>query len=175
MRQVRVGLSCLFALYGVAILAAPDSWSFIDNINLPIHETGHLVFAPFGEPLDILGGTLLQLLLPMAFAWHFTVQRDEHAASLGVWWVGQNCINIARYIADAQIMELPLVGGGEHDWNIMLSDWGVLHNAPQYANLVRGFGVLVMLVATVWGLFAAMDQRVRLPAARTSLGAERRR
>ena len=104
-------------------------------------------------------GTILQLLLPLAFAAYFTMQRDEHAASIGIWWVGENFVNISTYMADAQVMDLPLVGGGEHDWNHALCPMGRTHHAVQYAQLRAGFGFLVMLVATVWGLFEALDAR----------------
>ena len=175
MRQFRVGLTIALAMYGVAILAAPESWSFVDNINLPVHETGHLVFAPFGDTLQLLGGSVLQLLLPLAFAAYFTMHRDEHAASIGIWWVGQNFVNISTYMADAQAMDLPLVGGGEHDWHVLLEQWGVLSQAVQYAQFARGFGLLVMLVATVWGLFEALDARVKVPPARARYNHARRR
>lgn len=175
MRQFRVGLTIALAMYGVAILAAPASWSFVDNINLPVHETGHLVFAPFGDTLQLLGGSVLQLLLPLAFAAYFTMHRDEHAASIGIWWVGQNFVNISTYMADAQTMDLPLVGGGEHDWHVLLEQWGVLSQAVQYAQFARGFGLLVMLVATVWGLFEALDARVKVPPARARYNHARRR
>ena len=175
MRQFRVGLTIALAVYGIAILAAPMSWSFIDNINLPVHETGHLMFAAFGDTLQLLGGTLLQLLLPLAFAAYFTMQRDEHAASVGIWWVGQNFVNISTYMSDAQPMSLPLAGGGDHDWNILFSEWGVLTHASQYAQLAHGFGFLVMLVATVWGLFDALDNRQQAPAPRMRYNHARRR
>lgn len=175
MRQFRVGLTIALAMYGVAILAAPESWSFVDNINLPVHETGHLVFAPFGDTLQLLGGSVLQLLLPLAFAAYFTMHRDEHAASIGIWWVGQNFVNISTYMADAQAMDLPLVGGGEHDWHVLLEQWGVLSQAVQYAQFARGFGLLVMLVATVWGLFEALDARVKVPQAKARYNHARRR
>ncbi len=174
MRQLRVGLTIALAVYGVAMLAAPDSWSFMDNVNLPVHETGHLLFAPFGDTLAILGGTLLQLLFPLAFAAYFTLHRDEHAASVGVWWVGQSFVNVSTYMADAQAMELPLVGGGEHDWNMLFTQWGVLSHATQYAQLARGFGFLVMLVAIVWGAFESMDVRPRAPVTRMRSARSRR-
>jgi len=164
MRQFRLGVTALLAVYGLVLLASADSWSFIDNVNLPVHETGHLLFAPFGDTMQLLGGTLLQLLFPLVFAGYFTLQRDEHAASVAVWWVGQNCLNIARYMADAQPMDLPLVGGGEHDWNILFAQWNVLGQSLQYAQLTRGFGVLVMLVACVWGGFEALNRTPRAPA-----------
>jgi hypothetical protein len=175
MRQFRVGLTIALAVYGIAILASPQGWSFVDNINLPVHETGHLVFAPFGDTVQLLGGSILQLLFPLAFAAYFTMQRDEHAASIGIWWVGQNFVHISAYMADAQLMELPLVGGGEHDWNILFADWGVLTYATQYAQFARGFGFLVMLVATVWGLFEALDAKQIAPPARARYNHARRR
>lgn len=32
----------------------------------------------------------------------------------------------AEYLGDAMAMQLPLVGGGTHDWNWLLSHWGLL-------------------------------------------------
>ena len=157
MRQFRVGLTIALAVYGAALLAAQVSWSFIDNINLPVHETGHLVFAAFGDTMQLLGGTVLQLLLPLAIAAYFTAHRDEHAASVAIWWVGQNFMNVSTYMADAQPMSLSLLGGGDHDWSMLFAEWGVLSHATQYAQLAHGFGFLVMLVATVWGLFHALE------------------
>jgi hypothetical protein len=174
MRQFRVGLTIALAVYGVAILAAPLSWSIIDNINLPVHETGHLVFAPFGLTMQLLGGTMLQLLLPLACAAYFTMHGDEHAASVGIWWVGQNFMNISAYMADAQPMSLVFTAGGDHDWNILFGEWGVLTHAAQYAQLAHGFGFLVMLVATVWGLFDALA-REQVPPARLRYNHARRR
>lgn len=161
MRQFRIGLTIALALYAAVLLATSSSWSVIDNVNLPVHEAGHLFFAPLGESMQLLGGTILQLLLPLLFATYFTIHRDEHAASVAIWWVGQNFTNIAVYVGDAQAMELPLVGGGDHDWNLLLSDWGLLSHATQYAHLVNGFGFLVMLVATIWGIFEALDPSSR--------------
>jgi hypothetical protein len=170
MRQLRIGLTAALAVYTIAILLSQEPWSFMDNVNLPIHETGHLVFAPFGDTMMLLGGTILQLLVPLVFAAYFVTKDDEHAASIALWWVGQNCLNISSYIADAQVMELPLVGGGEHDWNLLLSQWGVLPSSTQLANLVHGFGVVLFLTALVWGAFRALDSRVRVTRATVRRG-----
>jgi hypothetical protein len=174
MRQFRVGLTIVLAVYGLAIMAAPVSWSFIDNINVPVHETGHLIFAPFGGTLQLLGGTLLQLLFPLAFAAYFTMHRDEHGASVSIWWVGQNFVNVSTYMADAHPMSLSAVGG-DHDWNMLFAEWGVLSHATQYAQLAHGFGFLVMLVATVWGLFDIFDSRQQAPVTRMRYNHARRR
>ena len=51
MLRGRLPLTCALALYGIAICGAEDSWALLDNVNLPIHETGHLVCAAVGEQL----------------------------------------------------------------------------------------------------------------------------
>jgi hypothetical protein len=46
-------------------------------------------------------------------------------------------------------MELPLVGGGEHDWNYLLSVWGALPRDTQIAHDIRFVGAIVAATA-VW-------------------------
>jgi hypothetical protein len=58
--------------------------------------------------------------------------------------VGQNCWNIARYVADARAQELPLVGGGEHDWAFLLATWGALARDQALARDVRLLGWLLV-------------------------------
>ena len=99
--------------------------------------------------LAALGGTLFQLIVPLAFVVYFWRRGDRHAASVPLWWVGQNCWNIARYVADAQAMELPLVGGGEHDWNFLLTVWGILPQDAALARTIRLVGT-VIVAASVW-------------------------
>ena len=80
----RVGL-VLMSVY-TAWLVLLYRYHFIDNINLLIHEAGHLVFAPFGDVLGMLGGTILQLAFPLFFFVYFwkRAQRFE-AAVCGLW------------------------------------------------------------------------------------------
>ncbi len=101
--------------------------------------------------LAALGGTILQLLLPLAFVAYFWHRADRHAASVALWWVGQNCWNVARYIADARAQELPLVGGGEHDWAFLLAEWGALARDQAIARDVRFIGWVIIGAATWWG------------------------
>ena len=60
--------------------------------------------------MNVLGGTLFQLIVPLTFAGYFAMKHDWHAATVPLWWTGQNCWNIARYISDARAQDLPLVG-----------------------------------------------------------------
>ena len=147
------------AAYGFLCLRAPEERRLLDGVNLAIHETGHLVFAPFGEWMGFLGGTLLQLIFPVAFAARFFRRGEHFAASVCLWWLAQNCWNISVYIADARAQELPLVGGGEHDWFYLLSDAGMLQSDLRISAIVRGTGVMIYLVALGIGAIAAMQRK----------------
>lgn len=153
-RVARVAAVSVLALYGMAILREPG-FTLIDNVNLPIHETGHLVFAPFGELITALGGTLFQLIVPAAFIGYFLRRRDQFAGSVALWWVAENLWNISVYIADAQEQALPLVGGGEHDWAFILAELDVLQQDAQIAAMVRFAGTVLFVVAILWGYASA--------------------
>jgi hypothetical protein len=148
-------LTGALALYGAYDLTHLGRGSLLDGVDLAIHETGHLVFAPLGEVVQFAGGTIMQLLMPAAFVAYFVRRGDRHAASVALWWIAQNCGNIAHYIADAQVQELPLVGGGEHDWTYLLSHFGALGSDAAIARAVTFLGFLILVVATVWGLASA--------------------
>ncbi|MFL5574933.1 MAG: hypothetical protein ACJ79S_03045 [Gemmatimonadaceae bacterium] len=164
-RAARLLLTLALAAYGVACLRSPDEFRLLDNVDLAIHETGHLVFLPFGEFVNFLGGTLFQLIVPAAFVAYFLRQGDRHAACVALWWVAQNCWNVARYVADARAQELPLVGGGEHDWAYLLGELGWLARDQQIAGAVRATGTALLALATAGGLLAARGPRALTPGA----------
>jgi hypothetical protein len=154
-------LTLLLLLYGLYDLTHLGRGTLLDGVDLAIHETGHLVFAPFGEFVGFAGGTLFQLIMPLVFVGYFWRRGDRYAASVVLWWVAQNCGQIAHYIADARAQELPLVGGGEHDWNYLLGRLGLLAHDQGIAHGVVVLGVLLLLGATALGLTSA----ARIPEA----------
>ena len=155
-RVARVAAVTMLAVYGVAIIRDPG-FALIDNVNLPIHETGHIVFGAFGELITALGGTLFQLIVPAVFVGYFLRRRDQFAASVALWWVAENFWNIAVYLADAQEQALPLVGGGEHDWAFILAELDVLQQDARIAAMVRFTGTLLFVVAILWGYMSSAD------------------
>ena len=104
--------------------------SFLHLINLPFHEAGHVLFAPFGSFLMSLGGSVLQVVVPLICAVSFVKREDVYAAWVCVWWAGQSLIDVAPYIADARALQLVLLGGFTgaevegHDWEAILSSLG---------------------------------------------------
>ena len=148
-------LTVALFVWGAYDLAHPGRGTLLDGVDLAIHETGHLVFGPFGEFIGFAAGTLFQLIMPAVFVVYFWRRGDRHAASVALWWIGQNCGHIATYVADARAQELPLVGGGEHDWFYLLSATGQLPHDLGIARAVRSAGVLLLVTSTIWGLVAA--------------------
>lgn len=162
-RNSRLVLLALLAVYGVMCLRNPMAGHIIDSVDLAIHETGHLVFRPFGDVLQFAGGTLFQLIVPVTFLVYFVKfapKRDDFAASVMLWWVAVNLWNIAVYMADARTQALPLVGGGEHDWAYLFGRFGLLRRDTAIAGTVRMLGMLLFVVALVRGYLVA----VRPPA-----------
>jgi hypothetical protein len=151
MARGRLALTAVLTAYGLYYLFFPSHYGLLDHVDLAIHEAGHLVFGPFGEFLGVLGGTLLQLLFPTAFAWYFWRQGDRHAATVAAWWIAQNCWNVSVYVKDARAQELPLVGGGEHDWTYLLEQLGLLEQDQAVGTAVRLAGMVIFAYAALRG------------------------
>lgn len=157
----RLALLAFLAVHGFVIMRDPDYFGLLDNVDLAIHETGHLVFAPFGEWMTAFGGTLFQLVVPLTFVGYFLRRGEWFGGSVCLWWVAQNCWNIARYIADARAQELPLVGGGEHDWFYLLSASRALESDLAIARTVRVVGALIYFCALAFGVITLRNEPVK--------------
>jgi hypothetical protein len=153
-RAGRFALTMLLAVYGFSILKHPDLSDAVYNLDLPIHEFGHYLFWPFGQFMHVAGGTIFQVLFPCAFMVYFAKRKDYHAASVVLWWVAENFWNISVYASDAVATELPLLGGGEHDWSYMLGRLGLLARDQQIGHRFWATGVFLYLIAIGGGLIA---------------------
>ncbi len=142
----------LFAVYVVfARLKSGEDWvPILDSANLVIHEAGHPIVGLLSGRLMVYGGTLFQLLFPALVAWHFRRRGEAVGLAFGLVWLGENLLNVARYMADARVQLLPLVGGGEHDWTEIFSRWGVLDADTRIAGFTAFLGWGLMLAALAW-------------------------
>jgi hypothetical protein len=139
--------------------------SFLHLVNLPFHEAGHVLFAPFGRFMTTLGGSLLQVAVPLICAAVFlTKTRDPFAASAALWWTGQNLMDLAPYIADARALQLVLLGGHTgaevegHDWEYLLQTLGWLHRDVALGRASFAIGAILMSAALAWGAAVLIRQ-----------------
>lgn len=154
-------LAVLFAIYFFWIAFDPMAGSFMDIVDLPIHETGHLIFRLFGEFMMIAGGSLFQVIVPAVFVGYFWWHEKYYSAAIVMFWVGQSIINVYIYAADAVAMKLVLTSGltgsegGFHDWNYMLTTLGLIDSTRVVAGLIRLAGTLTILAAAATSIYFA--------------------
>jgi hypothetical protein len=131
---------------------SPDAMdSFLHLPDLVFHEAGHLIFSPLGQFMSVLGGSLMQVLIPVVCAIAFIRQEQFFGAAIAVWWTGQNLVDLAPYIADARALQLVLLGGRTgaevegHDWEFILTRLRLTHLDVTLGRLAHGLGILIMI------------------------------
>jgi len=140
-----------FVAYIAYWTSSGDGWvPLVDDANFAVHEAGHPLVGLFSARLAVYGGTLAQLLFPAVCMLEFWRRRWTISYALCGIWFGQSLLNVARYMADARAMQLPLASFGDHalhDWNLILSRWGLLLQDVAMANGVRALAWLGIAVS----------------------------
>ncbi|MDP3480967.1 MAG: CHY-type zinc finger protein [Desulfoprunum sp.] len=161
----RLVVFAITILWGIKCIASPIESNYAGNsflhlVNLPFHETGHIVFRPFGSFITSLGGTISQLLMPIiCFSVLLIKTRDTFGSSVTLWWFGENFFDIAPYVNDARSLTMPLVGGnfgysspyGFHDWEYLLTESGLLQYDHFIAKACFTIGTVLFLISFAWG------------------------
>jgi hypothetical protein len=129
-------------------------YGLLDNIDLVIHEAGHFFFSFFGKFIYTLGGTLMQIILPLIIAVFFFKNNYRTGVQFSLLWLGQNFINISVYAADAKTRKLPLLGGSKvyHDWNYMLGELGILHYDYLVGYFFFGIAIVIFVITILMPL-----------------------
>jgi len=149
-RYAGIGWLCFYFLFLVYAAADRSGFLFPDYVNLIIHEAGHFFFSWFGCTVTILGGTLGELIVPLLCAAYFFMQRETTGFAFCAFWFFENFPYIGTYMADARAQALPLVGSGEHDWEILFGKWGLLMQDQKIGGTMRTLGWLGMIAVIGW-------------------------
>ncbi|HET6567571.1 MAG TPA: hypothetical protein VFG50_06370 [Rhodothermales bacterium] len=166
LREVREQYGRHLRAWAVSVLLFPAClyfcshrgfYTLLDDADLIIHEAGHVFFAILGHDFHIMGGTLMQIVLPLVLAGSFYRHSYRTGVQVSLFWLGHNLINISVYAADARAQRLPLLGGDHvlHDWHTMLGGVGLLDSATAVGNsffvlAVIAFGMAVLMPALMW-------------------------
>jgi hypothetical protein len=152
-------LGIALAIWTISLLRTPLAGlmgSFMHLVNLPFHEAGHILFSPFGHFMTVLGGSLMQVLVPAICAGAFLFkQQDPFGASICTWWTGESLLDLSPYIDDARSLQLMLLGGPAdevegHDWEAILTSLGWIHLDHKIASLVYFAGAIMMVGSLAW-------------------------
>jgi hypothetical protein len=178
-RYGRLALAGALAL--LAFHAFRDDLGYIpllSDIDLAIHEFGHMLFMPFGiqflgNTMMILGGSLTQVAFPLVFVGYFMRKQDDgrrrdlFAAMVCLWWSGINLLSVAIYCADSRAGQLMLLDGSTgqesdgHDWNNLLTRWGLLQHDIGIARGMRAIAALVCVASILVAVWSALQQQQR--------------
>ena len=173
-----------YARLALAVVLAWLAWSafrneygyipLLSDIDLAIHEFGHMLFMPFGiqflgSTMMILGGSLTQVAFPLVFFGYFmrkhddAPRRDLFAAMICLWWSGINLLGVAIYCADSRAGQLMLIDGSTgqesdgHDWNNLLTRWGLLEHDTVIARYMRAIAWLVCVASITVAVWSALQ------------------
>ena len=152
----------LLSVYFLSIAYAPLNGSFLDLVDLPIHEAGHLFFRPFGEFMMIAGGSLFQIIVPLVFAGYFFWNEKYYSTAIVLFWVGQSVLNVFVYANDAVVMQIVLLGGltgsegSFHDWNYLLTETNLINSTKTVAGAIRLLGTLTIVAAVVLSIYYSL-------------------
>ena len=181
-RYARLALAAVLAW--LAWVAFRDELGYVpllSDIDLAIHEFGHMLFMPFGiqflgSTMMILGGSLTQVALPLIFFGYFMRKqgdgrrRDLFAAMVCLWWSGINLLSVAIYCADSHAGQLMLIDGSTgqesdgHDWNNLLTRWGLLEHDTAIARWMRAIAWLVCVASVIVAVWSELQRPREQPA-----------
>ena len=171
----RLALAAVLAWLAWSAFHGADGYvPLLSEIDLAIHEFGHMLFMPFGIPflgrtMVILGGSLTQVVFPLLFFVYFLRKRDDgprrdvFAAMVCLWWSAINLMDVAIYCADSRAGELMLLDGltgkesDGHDWNNLLTRWGLLEHDTQIARWMRAIAALVCIASIAVAIWSALQ------------------
>lgn len=143
----------LIALYFLIQSLHEPYTSILSNINLIFHEAGHTIIFFLGSFMRILGGSLMQILIPAILVFYFFAKQKQYETALLTLWVADNLFNVSTYAGDAVKMQLPLLGdlGPEsHDWNNLLATLHMLKYTQTIANIIHFLGILIIFLAVFY-------------------------
>ncbi|MGZ8578914.1 MAG: hypothetical protein ACXWWX_05220 [Actinomycetota bacterium] len=166
------GALVLIAVWGWFALVRNDPTPVFVYLNIAVHETGHVLFRPFGELPMLIMGSGFEVFFPLlAGAAFLAWKRDVVAAAVCWGWAASALASAATYIADADDGALMLLGGGPDgagDWERILGEgyFDAVYMADRIAVPVRTAGYVLWFVAmgvAVWAIVA--DRRAERAAA----------
>jgi len=155
----RAAFMLCVAIYATIRLTNLGWWDLFDDVNLAIHEAGHVFFGVFGDIPGVLGGSLFQVIVPAVFAGYFFRSRQRFSGAMTLAWVAQSLVNVSIYISDARAQELDLLGGENsiHDWWYILINWDLLDADLRIGSFVRFIAAMLFLAALVIGAMVTVN------------------
>lgn len=147
-----------FAYVFVRHLNSYNYESILYPLTVGTHELGHFAFSWMGEFMGVLGGLIFQLGVPIVVILIFYFRGDFFALFCSFGWLSTSLFLIARYVTDALVMGIPLLGPFSErnilkDWNYFFTQTGLLPYARFMALFCKFFACAAMFICLLGGLW----------------------
>ena len=153
----RLALLAVVAIWAASVVVSrmTEPPALLHLTVILFHEAGHVLFMPFGEALRVAGGTIGQLLIPLACAVALHRRDDNFGAAVCLAWMGMSLMDASVYAYDAAEPGLPLIGGGTgsdsfHDFVFLFERYGQLGRARGWAMTIKALGAIVVVASLAW-------------------------
>jgi hypothetical protein len=148
------GAVLLIAVWGWFALVQNDQTPIFVYLNIAVHESGHVLFRPFGELAVLIMGSGFEVLFPFAVGVVFFIRKRDLVSTAISWgWSASALASAATYIADADDGRLALLGATgpdtAGDWERILGGqfFDKVYLADSIASKVRTIGYALWFVA----------------------------
>jgi hypothetical protein len=149
-----IGALGLISVWGWFAVLHGDQTPIFVYLNIAVHETGHVLFRPFGELTMLIMGSGFEVLFPMLMAAHFLAfRKDTVAGAVCLGWCASALASAATYIADADDGRLALLGAAgpdsAGDWERILGEehFDKVFLADRIAGIVSSAGLVIWIAA----------------------------
>lgn len=166
------GALLLIAVWGWFALVKNDQTPIFVYLNIASHESGHVLFRPFGELTMLIMGSGFEVLFPLAAGAVFLLRKRDLVATAVCWgWAASALASVATYIADADDGRLALLGAtgpdAAGDWERILGEEFLdkVYLADSIAGTVRTFAYVLWFVALGVAAWAIVRNRRQEQAA----------
>jgi hypothetical protein len=166
------GALLLIGVWGWCALVKNDQTPIFVYLNLAVHETGHVLFRPFGELTMLIMGSGFEVLFPFAVGVVFLIRKRDLVSTAVSWgWSASALASAATYIADADDGRLALLGGTgpdtAGDWERILGEqfFDKVYLADSIATKVRTAGFVLWFVALGMAAWVIIRSRLQERAA----------
>jgi hypothetical protein len=160
------GALLLIAVWGWFALVQNDQTPVFVYLNIAVHETGHVLFRPFGELTMLIMGSGFEVAFPLGVGVYFLLRRKDLVATSVSWgWAASALASAATYIADADDGKLALLGAtgpdAAGDWERILGAefFDKVFIADRIAAVVRIVGFVLWIAALGLAVWAIVRNR----------------
>jgi hypothetical protein len=149
-------VAAVLVFFAVRMLA-DQRIPLLSLVDLGSHELGRIVTYPLPTVVSLAAASIMQVAVPFVLAMYFFI-RDEAGTALCLGWTASNCLDVARYMSYPPHQQLPVVGGGLHDWSLIFGRSHLLERSAEIAELVRvgGWALFVVGIALLVRPYARM-------------------